>query len=49
MPTDQEFKGWIAHNLETALGGMKWESFTPKNFKDDDIDVKITHCGETFI
>jgi alcohol dehydrogenase (NADP+) len=30
---------------ESAEGKMKWEEYTPKSFTDDDVDIKISHCG----
>src|ERR1700712_5047141 len=43
--SDYTFTGWLGHNPESAKGNMKWESFTPKPFTEDDIDIKISHCG----
>jgi alcohol dehydrogenase (NADP+) len=42
---DYTFKGWLGHDPSSAKGNMKWESFTPKPFTDDDIDIKVSHCG----
>ncbi|KAF2435411.1 NAD(P)-binding protein [Tothia fuscella] len=39
------FTGWLGHNPASTKGNMKWETFTPKPFTDDDIEIKISHCG----
>ena len=26
-------------------GNMKWQSYEPKEWKETDVDIKITHCG----
>ena len=43
--TDYKFEGWCGHGPESAKGQMKWEEYTPKTFTDDDVDIKISHCG----
>ncbi|KAJ4329574.1 hypothetical protein N0V87_010740 [Didymella glomerata] len=43
--TDYKFEGWCGHGPESAEGKMKWEEYTPKSFTDDDVDIKISHCG----
>lgn len=45
MATPYKFQGWIGHNAEAAKGKMVWEEFEPKPFEENDIDIKITHCG----
>lgn len=41
----QNFEGWLGHNPESADGNMKWGTFEPKKWTEDDVDIKITHCG----
>ncbi|KAL4991785.1 hypothetical protein BDW68DRAFT_184688 [Aspergillus falconensis] len=36
------FAGWVAHD---PISRLTHESFTPKPFKETDIEVQITHCG----
>ncbi|TID25012.1 putative cinnamyl-alcohol dehydrogenase 1 [Venturia nashicola] len=43
--SEYKFTGWLGHNPESAKGNMKWEEFQPKPFSDDDVDIKISHCG----
>jgi alcohol dehydrogenase (NADP+) len=42
---DYTFAGWLGHDPSSAKGNMKWESFTPKPFTENDVDIKISHCG----
>ena len=39
------FEGWLGHDATAATGGMKWGSFEPKKWDEDDVDIKVTHCG----
>jgi hypothetical protein len=43
--SEYEFKGWIAHDKQSANVDMKWEPFQPKTFEEDHVDVQISHCG----
>lgn len=45
MSTDYKFQGWLAHAPEDADGEMKWGEFEPKKWTENDVDLKITHCG----
>jgi alcohol dehydrogenase (NADP+) len=45
MSTNYTFQGWLGHDKSSALGNLKWQSFTPKPFAEADIDIRITHCG----
>lgn len=29
----------------SSEGNMKWQEFTPKEWEETDVDIKITHCG----
>lgn len=40
-----QFEGWLAHGPEDADGKMKWGPFEPKKWTEDDVDIKVTHCG----
>ncbi|KAI8822173.1 chaperonin 10-like protein [Fimicolochytrium jonesii] len=42
--TDYKFMGWVAKDKE-SFGNLVWEEYEPKPFTDDDVDIKITHCG----
>ncbi|KAK9492144.1 chaperonin 10-like protein [Lipomyces doorenjongii] len=41
------FFGWVS-NDKSAAKGLDFTEFTPKPFTDDDIDIKITHCGTDY-
>ncbi|KAK9489382.1 chaperonin 10-like protein [Lipomyces doorenjongii] len=43
IPTS--FLGWVAKGKTAAEGHLEFMEFTPKPFADDDVDIKITHCG----
>ena len=45
MSTDYKFQGWLGHDAEAANGNMTWESYEPKKWTEDDVDIKISHCG----
>ncbi|RMZ69948.1 hypothetical protein GMOD_00008890 [Pyrenophora seminiperda CCB06] len=46
MPNnDYTFQGWTGHDASSAKGNMKWETYVPKPWTEDDVDIKITHCG----
>jgi alcohol dehydrogenase (NADP+) len=40
-----DFSGWLGHDPSSAKGNMKWESFKPKPFTEDDVDIQVSHCG----
>ncbi|KAK6718800.1 hypothetical protein SNK05_001948 [Fusarium graminearum] len=42
---EYEFKGWLGKDAESANGKMEWGSFEPKKWEENDVDIKITHCG----
>ena len=46
---DYKFEGWIALDKETGVGGMKWQQYEPKEFEETDVDIKISHCGNSTI
>ncbi|KAL1861173.1 hypothetical protein Plec18170_001688 [Paecilomyces lecythidis] len=43
--TDYQFEGWMGLDPSAADGKMVWQKFTPKQWEETDIDVKISHCG----
>ncbi|KAJ4252933.1 hypothetical protein NW762_010839 [Fusarium torreyae] len=43
--TDYKFEGWLGKSPESVQGKMEWDSFEPKEWTEDDVDIKITHCG----
>ncbi|KAF2744701.1 cinnamyl-alcohol dehydrogenase 1 [Sporormia fimetaria CBS 119925] len=43
--TDYKFEGWCGHGPDSAEGKMKWEEYEPKTWSEDDVDIKISHCG----
>ncbi|KAF2820495.1 cinnamyl-alcohol dehydrogenase 1 [Ophiobolus disseminans] len=43
--TDYTFEGWCGHDSSSAKGNMKWEEYTPKTWSENDVDIKISHCG----
>lgn len=44
MSTD-EFHGWLGLSSEAVKGKMEWKAFNPKVWKEDDVDIQITHCS----
>ncbi|KAH8599109.1 putative NADP-dependent alcohol dehydrogenase C 2 [Bisporella sp. PMI_857] len=45
MTTDYKFQGWMGQNKESATGKLVWQEYEPKTWAEDDVDIKITHCG----
>jgi alcohol dehydrogenase (NADP+) len=43
--TEYKFEGWCGHGPESAKGQMKWGEYEPKTWSEDDVDIKISHCG----
>lgn len=39
------FEGWCAKDASSVEGKMVWESFEPKKWTENDVDIRITHCG----
>lgn len=40
-----KFMGWCGLDSESAKGNMVWQEFEPKTWTEDDVDIKVTHCG----
>lgn len=45
MVDEKNFEGWLGHSAEAADGKMVWGSFNPKVWTEDDVDMRVTHCG----
>ncbi|KAK9369148.1 chaperonin 10-like protein [Lipomyces kononenkoae] len=45
MPATEEFTGWVGLDAKSVEGNLVKTTFHPKIFSDDDIDIKISHCG----
>ncbi|KAI9004219.1 putative quinone oxidoreductase [Gaertneriomyces semiglobifer] len=44
MSEDYKFAGWVGKDKD-CIGKMVWEEYTPKTWTEDDVDIKISHCG----
>ena len=45
MSVDYKFHGWMGLNKDAAAGKMEWQEYEPKTWTEDDVDIKVTHCG----
>lgn len=45
MSTDYKFEGWMGLDKESVKGNMVWQEYEPKTWTEDDVDIKISHCG----
>jgi alcohol dehydrogenase (NADP+) len=45
MSAPYKFQGWLGFDKESVNGKMKWQEYEPKTWTEDDVDIKITHCG----
>lgn len=45
MATDYKFEGWLGHDASSVNGKMVWGEFEPKKWTENDVDIKISHCG----
>jgi hypothetical protein len=43
--TDYKFEGWLGLDKTAAAGNMVWGEFQPKTWTEDDVDIKVSHCG----
>jgi len=41
---DHKFFGWVAKD-KNSIGNLVWEEYTPKTWEEDDVEIKISHCG----
>lgn len=44
-PTDYKFEGWLGLDKDAAAGNMVWREYEPKLWTEDDVDIKVSHCG----
>jgi D-arabinose 1-dehydrogenase-like Zn-dependent alcohol dehydrogenase len=40
-----QFKGWLALAPDAAEGKLEFLHYEPKPWEENDVDIKITHCG----
>ncbi|BFZ58446.1 hypothetical protein PYCC9005_005508 [Savitreella phatthalungensis] len=45
MSDDSHFQGWCAHQTKDNIGKLKYGSFTPKKFTEDDVEFKVSYSG----
>lgn len=45
MSTDYKFHGWMGLDASASKGKMEWQEYEPKTWTEDDVDIKVTHCG----
>jgi len=43
--TYYRFEGWCGHGPESVKGQMKWGEYEPKIWSEDDVDIRVSHCG----
>ncbi|WWD21445.1 hypothetical protein CI109_105930 [Kwoniella shandongensis] len=43
--TDYKFQGWAGDAPDSIEGKLKWIDYEPKEFAEDDVDIKILYCG----
>lgn len=44
VPDDEKWVGWVAHDKD-SIGNLKFGSFEPKKWTEDDIELQIHYCG----
>ena len=45
MGSPDKFEGWLGKTPDSVKGSMTWGEFEPKTWEEDDVDIKISHCG----
>lgn len=45
MAASYKFQGWMGLDKNATKGKMVWQEYEPKTWTEDDVDIKITHCG----
>jgi hypothetical protein len=45
MNVPYKFQGWMGLDKDAVKGKMVWQEYEPKTWTEDDVDIKITHCG----
>lgn len=43
--TSYKFEGWLGLDKDAAAGNMVWGEYEPKTWTENDIDIKVSHCG----
>lgn len=43
--SDYKFRGWLGLDKDSVHGKMVWQEYEPKRWTEDDVDIKVTHCG----
>jgi alcohol dehydrogenase (NADP+) len=45
MSASYKFHEWMGLDKDSVQGKLEWQEYEPKTWTEDDIDIKITHCG----
>jgi alcohol dehydrogenase (NADP+) len=45
MAQDCKFQGWLGQDADSVQGKMQWQSYVPKTWTENDVDIRVTHCG----
>ena len=45
MAASYKFQGWLGLDKNAVEGKMEWQEYEPKTWTEDDVDIKISHCG----
>lgn len=45
MSVPYKFQGWVGLDKSCVEGKMVWQEYEPKTWTENDVDIKITHCG----
>lgn len=45
MAAAYKFQGWMGLDKDATKGQMVWQEYEPKTWTENDVDIKITHCG----
>jgi alcohol dehydrogenase (NADP+) len=45
MSVPYKFRGWMGLDKNSSKGKLVWQEYEPKTWTEDDVDIKITHCG----
>ena len=45
MSVDYKFEGWMGDDKNAVDGNMVWREYEPKPWTENDVDIKISHCG----
>jgi alcohol dehydrogenase (NADP+) len=39
------FNGWVGLDAKSAEGNLVRQELKPKEWRETDVDIKVTHCG----